>query len=234
MKSLRLAACVLLLPLAGSAQNLLLNAGFESGIIGPSSFGLIPDSCVIDSWNLGFVAFSDWGEVAYVRKDAGAFPTALGFASEGTSFVCITAEGYGRSLYQVFATEPGQVYRASIDIRFLGYVSSGYVAGFSAVDFAATELGGIRIAANETNTFESLDSSAGGWSRYSFDFTATGTGAEVILFATSSAGMDSLLTYSEFDAVSVVAVTAVPEPSAWAALLGMAGLFLAVSHRRRA
>lgn len=128
----------------------------------------------------------------------------------------------GGSLAQTFTATAGQQYVASLDVAGIGYMQAGAQLTF-----------GIYEAANDAAVATFTASVIGGqitssWQTFTLDFTAPTSSLYFKVFDSTTGGADS--TDVAFTAASV---SAVPEPSAYAAFAGLGALGL-VCWRRRA
>lgn len=188
-----------------SAQSFVLNGGFESSPLATTPSGSVD---IGGSWTSSGVQFP-------VRL-RGTFDGLAAY--EGEHYVRFNGLGapVGSGLEQTFITNIGQSYSVS------------YVIGASGTDGISVGIHGEVVSASSVVLGQADASTATlGWSApTTFSFVAT-TGSTKIRFtdiSPSTAGVDL-----DLDAVSV---TAVPEPSTYAVLSGLALVGFACWRRR--
>lgn len=204
------------------AQNLITNGSFEIGGGNSPTFGSTTGSAFITGWTA--VVPSGHTVTFYSAQGTSGRPTPVdgtyiynvgGFANE---------KGYG-SIFQDFSTSIGQQYHLSY-----------YIAGnFGETDNAMVFTEVYDVISGSTSgpalNSQSASTNSNTFQFYDFLFTAVGTTSRLIFNdAQVLAGFSGTDQQLNIDAVSV---TAIPEPSTYAAMAGAAMLGLAIYRRRR-
>ena len=208
-------------------QNLILNGSFEAdGQVG-TTVDTNVNSSTISNWNLQTTASSS----AYVvfLAPGGNEPNP----ADGSFLLNIggfgTDKGVG-TLWQDFATTPGQTY----DVGFFFGRNNNDPNGTAVVSVQASLfdiVGGVP-SGGALSLFDSGNApttgAIGNLTPMNFQFTATGNTSRLLFADTTTSTTFSL----NFDAVSVVAAAAVPEPSS--AMLAVCSGAMLLLRRRRA
>lgn len=218
---------------------ILVNGSFETGTPGYGGVNTVTNTGIITGWTV--ITTSGTSEVGllpvenYADNNATIYPGA----ADGGKFFAFNTRGAAAGtvqLYQDFATTAGVSY------------SGSFVVGASAVAFPLNTNHAVSLKAE---VFAVVGESTSGGALFStieggtsmgvnegqffmpvlFSFTATGATTRLVFsdLTSSTAGVDTLL-----DGVNLTAgISAVPEPSTYAALAGAAVLGLAAWRRRR-
>lgn len=230
MKLIRRLLLATLLPVAAFAQvELLTNGNFASGTFGNNSLDTVGGgTATITGWNyldVGHTGGTYYFPSTNLNATFGAAPnggTALIFTSGGAE--------PGNGLYQNFTATNGELYTASIYARYVG--SSGQSSITFLVQDADNSLATVQSSTIAPGALTGTSSWNGlGWTQYSFTFTAPSSNLR-FSFYDSTASNPGSSADAEFYGASVV--SAVPEPSTYAALAGCAALGLVAWRRRRA
>ena len=210
---------------AAFGSNLILNGSFEAdGGVG-LSIGTTADSSLISNWTLqttssssAFFVFAAPGVNEPNPADGGFLLNIGGFGTD---------KGVG-TLWQDFATTPGQTY----DVGFFFGRNNNDPDGTAVVSVQAS-LFDIVDGVPSGGALSLFDSGnapttgeIGNLTPMNFQFTATGNTSRLLFADTSTSTIFSL----NFDAVSVVAGAAVPEPSS-AILAVCSGAILLLRRR---
>jgi hypothetical protein len=206
---------------AQAATNLLVNGGFDSIGAGASPEGWGGLTYYTDGTHPGNVALPGW-TVEAGSVDLTATTSAWGPADMGAYSLDINGWSAG-TISQQFATVAGQTYNVS-------YAFSRNEAGSPNDPVQAT------VAAGGVSQLVSVsyeDPSFGSpfnmlWGHNGFSFVADGDTATIRLSAVTDSNAGVF-----FDTVSVTG-PGVPEPAAWALMIGGFGMAGAMLRRRRA
>lgn len=220
MKLLRLVALLSALTpaLAVAQTNLLLNGSFESPSSPGSPADLQSSPSSLDHWTYFTVSGHIPGGTYLVGSaSAGTY----GSAQDGNNLIFATnGADPGNGLYQDFTATIGQQYTASIYMRY--FQGSGYnVQGLIIVEDNNNSLAdvGYQTATTLSDT----------WTQVSFTFTAPSTSLRFSFYD------NSLTTNSSDIQFDNARISAVPEPSTYAAMAGLAALgFVGWQRRKRA
>ena len=222
IKVLALASALLASASMGVAStNLLVNGGFENTSPGGVTATTTPQT--FGNWQVATTS----GSTNFYIFNAPGLNEAQ--PADGTKLLSIggfnTTKGVGL-LWQDFATTAGQTYQVSF---FFGRTNNTSDEVNVSVDATAFNL----VSGETTDTLGQISSgnapatgTTGTLNQVGFQFTATGTSSRLLFADTTVAGGPSL----QLDAVSV---SAIPEPSSFAALAGIGALGLAGLRRRR-
>lgn len=237
VRSLRLALLVsAALALVARADASVSNGDFSAGLAGWTTLGdvgvtagpaafLTTASLDQDDAPAAAGAFNFSGTSADLAGVANGLEEFAGLAIGGLDpdFAGGILAFEGSALKQSFAVNAGDTLSFTYDFRTNDNVSA---------DFAFLVVEGMMISLAD---FSDASASLGAYSFATgaspFQYTFTQTGSVTVVFGVVDAG-DFAATSAL--AVSDVAVSAIPEPSAFAALAGVAGLALAGLRRRRA
>jgi hypothetical protein len=196
---------------AGFGQ-ILTNGSFETPDVSGAGYAFYHDGDSIPGWD-----FSGSGEAALVNTSFG-WP-----AQDGNQALFFNTESTtpGLSMSQTFTTVASTQYQVTF-YQWAANISGGtpnmgfYVDAF---DGATSLTGGTGLTTNSQTTTQTLET---------FNFTATSS--STTLMFTDISG-DTNLADLALDNVAVTA--AIPEPSTYAAMLGVAALGLAMVRRRK-
>ncbi len=209
-----------------AAQNLLVNSGFETFTVTvntavPITAG-VPNTSAVTGWTIQSSVNSSVGITNIATVSQGAVYFSFNVAETAPSVA---------SIYQDFTTTPGASYLVSFDVgRFGG--SGGSVASLGrAFDVVSGVINGGALG---SDTKSSTTANGGAFASFfassSFSFVAVGnTSRLVISDASAVTGNVDLVV----DKASVT-LTAIPEPSSYAAIAGTVLLGFAALRRRRA
>jgi hypothetical protein len=226
------------------AQNLIVNGSFEIGAPsalsqnnggGWNDFGdpnLGPTAAFVTGWT-SVVPTGHTVTFALLNHDAGR-----PFAVDGTYMYNVGGfareRGYG-SIFQDFSTSPGQQYSLSY---FMGSADAdvatdgSYATLFTEVyDVVSGATNGSALNSQTVSSPMTPKAAASNtMDAYGFLFTAIGSTTRLIFNDAQHIPGTSQISQLNIDAVSV---TAIPEPSTYAAMAGAAMLGLAIYRRRR-
>lgn len=209
MKKIAAAVVVLLPLLAAADSNIVVNGSFEVGSFLPWGYGsatVVPGASDIGSWSV------ITNSTAWIGP---ANPWRL-TALDGSKFLDLTefrSSGSLAGVQQVIPTLTGADYLLTFSI--------GTQTEFGLpVAIAAT-------AGSASQTFVAANSGNNLWTTYSMPFRANSTSTLLTL-----AGAGGTL-YTGLDNVSVVLLSAVPEPASWLMLLAGCGVIGLTTNRRR-
>ena len=233
-----LATVVLTAVLPSKAQTLIVNGGFESpGLADPTNF-LLPWTSSLPN---GSTVVTGWVSVDNVSSDVASAdniycraPYYGNPASEGQCFIYIDNNNYSspslNGIYQDFTTITGQTYQVAFD--------------------AATELGGsagkLAVSAGGVTVHFTLPNSGlpprseppytpfSGWFTYSLTFTASAATTRLQFYDEGFQIGGDPLNGNASPLLDNVLVTAIPEPSTFALLAGIAAIGFVGWSRRRA
>jgi len=145
-------------------------------------------------------------------------------AADGVQSLCLTSGGVGGAVSQQVATQAGKEYHVT-------FAYSGSPDGGSGINSQVSMTwNGSTIG---SSNFNSSDSSHGNmdWQYSTFDVYATGT-TSTLGFINTSSPASAYMFGSVIDNVSISAVSAVPEPSTYAAILGFVSMGFVMVRRR--
>ena len=201
-------ASLMLVSGAAQAQNGVTNGGFEDPVIGGSCCNTVTVPNTFPGWTV------TTGDINVVN---GTFGSANGnLAIEGSQYLDLIGESGSGGISQSIATIAGSAYQLSFayshNIFSVGAASASYAVGSALTGSFSHNTG--------TNT--NLD-----WQFVTQRFVA-GPGTSTLLSFTNVPNGTSGGIF--LDAVSV---TAVPEPAAWAMMIGGFGLIGGAMRRRR-
>ena len=216
-----------------SAQNLIVNGSFEDGPEHAPTFNNIgtPSGDSIDvsgtgglgEFTTGWTAFVPSGHAVTFAKlnGGGAFPSAVdGFQNYNVGGFN-NEKGFGM-IFQDFSTSIGQQYQ-------LSYFVAGNTNEIDNV-MALTQVYNVVSGATNGDAlgFENVVTNSDMMSPHGFLFTAVGTTTRLMF----TDAQTNLSTNNQLN-IDAVSVSAIPEPSTYAAMAGAAMLGLAVWRRRR-
>ncbi len=221
-KTLRSLACAslglgLIAGVAHASTNLLVNGGFDAGTNGgfQANNGTTVNATYLPGWTVQSTATTS---VALYSTGDAANPLIFGF------HVGDTTAGVA-SIYQDFSTVSGQVY----EVSFFAQNGGGWLGGMTGVttsvfDVVSGTTSGSALG-SDTQSFNGPPnaSATGG-----FTFVAAGGTSRIVIRDIS------VQTFSADALVDSVSVSAIPEPSSFAALAGVVMLGFAGMRRRRA
>lgn len=217
LRRLALAPCLLsfalFAPLAGAADNLLVNGSFES-----------PDTSVMFSfYNLGSTAITGWTVVGGQIQLTDSATTHMP-ASDGGQWIDLTGNtGYGKGLMSdAVATVVGRTYELSFDVG--DYLAPGFMHATVSVS----------INGSAPQLFNNIASGYGvmDWERKTLNWVADSSTARITILGAANGS------YSNFNGIGLDNVVfsevplPVPEPTTWAMLLAGLGLTGALARRR--
>jgi hypothetical protein len=194
-------------------QNLLLNPSFESGTTGILATSTQGSNTQVVNW-----AFTTGTRATNLVQPS---PTNVSF--DGSRYINFGGGGAGPGgiLSQTFTAVQGQQYTASLYVTYVG-TADGSSIGFSVFDVTGN-------AVVQSASFVSGSTLTTGWVQQSFTFTAPSTSLSFriqdLTTALQGAGTDVR--------ADLASVSAIPEPSTYAAIFGAAALGFAVWRRRR-
>lgn len=204
--------------IAAAAPNLIVNPGFENP---PGDYRLIPgNSTYLTGWKTLYN-----GVEIFTHDDVGynypgpkvPYPSLIQDGLQAVDVAVFTFLG-GGGIEQSFSTTAGLKY----EVSFLA--STVNLFGKDGTGNLVVEVDGV------TQNYALVNMTPGlVWQNYNFDFTASGSTA-TLRFASFD---DPNLHMAAVDAVSVVALTTVPEPEHVAAVVGISLLAFAGWRRRR-
>ncbi|HWA84670.1 MAG TPA: PEP-CTERM sorting domain-containing protein [Opitutus sp.] len=194
--------------------------------------GAAPDDSQNDFWNR---VGPDGEDAPYAQDRAtmfasdGTTPTSIRVLFDGSSFGTGGAPEFAADLFQ------GYYYTGSSGAAF---TITGLTAGDSYDFYFYSQSGALDDHRAAIFTFDGTDLTATAIPDLSFEsgvnyveFSVTPTGTSLAGFFTTAPGAGE----ADFAGVQVVTVSAVPEPSTYAAIAGLAGLgFAFIRQRRRA
>jgi hypothetical protein len=200
----QLAALTIALCVAGGASaagNLVVNGDFESPAVLLNGMYQCFSNSSFQNWTSAGTHGS-----CFIQQNTDAF----GSAFSGTKLMYVNDFGdTGTQLSQLLTLIAGTTYKLSFEVSGLkgrtGSVGLGVDLGTDHHAVAAP--------------------SGGGWTGFSYDYTAGTSGATSLKFTATSGPVN-------IDAVSVVALPAVPEPESWALMLAGLGAIGLVARRR--
>lgn len=215
MSRLRLLACLPFIAASAFAQNLIVNGDFESLVATEE----------IDIKDLSFGDYLTFGWTVSGDAAISLYPSDDFSTGQYVTFGDGERDAAGAEMQQIFATQIGQVYEVSFNVGRVG--PGGAVVGVTGAVFGGNNF---NTTLGELTGYASPAGESGGtvwFSPVSFTFTAV---SELSLLRFSDTSNTTLSVDTRLDNVSV---TAVPEPSAFAALAGGFALAGALLRRRR-
>lgn len=208
-----LAALATLAFAPASQATVIVNGSFETPLVPLTSF---------DTYGAGSTTITGWTvlgiDASIVSGTAVDGPMTFQ-AQDGDQFLDLTGPGTNNNqngVSQDIATQAGQLYSLSF------YVGSGSGATFTASTVDLSIDGGSRIGFTNPN----LPTTHLDWQLFTYDFTASGPVTNIAFYNGSHPS-------NHLSALDNVSIEAIPEPSAFALLTGVAGLAGALVRRRR-
>lgn len=228
-RMLAIAAVTLLTGLPAKSQSVIINGGFESPAgSSPSTTTALPNgSTIVPGWvSVDTVSSSTADNFLYHAPYYG------NAASQGQNFIYIDNNNYAsptlNGIYQDFSAVTGQTYRVTFDATTeLGGSAGklGVSVGAETFHFTLANAGLPPVSSPPYTPFTP-------WASYSLTFTAVAANTRLLFFDEGfQIGGDPLLGNAS-PLLDNVSVTAIPEPSAFAALLGILAFGL-VFYRKR-
>ena len=216
-----------------SAQNLIVNGSFEDGPGGAPTFANfdtpiegsfdVSGTGGLGAFTTGWTAFVPTGHAVTFAKQSGggAFPNAVDGLHNYNVGGFNNDKGVGM-IFQDFSTSIGQQYQ-------LSYFVAGNTTETDNV-MALTEVYNVVSGAADGAAlgFENVVTNSDMMSPHGFLFTAVGTTTRLMF----TDAQTDLFTNNQLN-IDAVSVSAIPEPSTYAAMAGAAMLGLAVWRRRR-
>lgn len=206
---------------SNASANLLSDGSFENQALNTTAIASTTPTA-FSSWKIATTSGTTEIRIADTTFDAGAYPDAV----NGAVYVSInggdTTAGVG-FIYQDFTTVIGQSYTVSFSAG-----RSGTGAGTVGIKGDAYNVVSGATSGGSLGTTSSTRATSGFNAAASFNFTATGTTSRVSFadISTATASLDAFID-------NVVVVSAVPEPSTYAAITGLAVLGVCFIRRRR-
>lgn len=206
------------------AAELVVNGGFDDDAVPSGGFIIYDAGQTIGGG--GWTVLGNGGNSG-LNLSTGYTEFAVSFVSQaGPNSFDLTASGNtgpASGIYQDIATIAGQQYQLSFWLGNADGSSNGSYTQPSALTLTIGN-GPSTLFSNADTTFESIN-----WQQNSVFFTATDATTR-IQFNNATVGDN----FAGLDSVSVMAVTAVPEPAAWALMIGGFGLVGGMLRRREA
>ena len=206
------------------AQNLLINPSFEdyiSATNGPVGIAAgTPNSVMVPGWTIETGANTSVSIANFATVSDGLVYFAFNVGDTASSVA---------SIYQDIATTPGATYLVSFDVGRFGPGAGSVDCLGRAFDVVAGATDGGYLGADLKG---SAVANAGAFANFfaseTFSFTAVGTTSRILIndVAAATASVDLIV-----DNASVT-LTAIPEPSSYAAIAGAALLGFAAFKRR--
>lgn len=212
---------------ASAGPNLLSNGGFEQPLVSVAFYGT--GSTAITGFTVANLPGGS-GSVSLVNNSA--FGNLGVVASQGAQFVDLTGNvGRGAGIRSDdFATLLGATYAVTFD------VGAFYVAGYGSFGDATVDLYVNGVLAGSFQKTMSLKGPGSIYQTFSHSFVGTGAPTNVAFYASQSAASSDLGVGLDNVGVSMTApppVTGVPEPAAWALMIGGFGMAGASLRRLR-
>lgn len=199
---------------SGTHAAVIVNGSFESPLVTAGTF---------DTFGNASTGITGWVVVGFDASVIGGpfLAAPMNFqAQHGSQFLDLTGPGTnysGNGVSQSIATSIGQAYALSF------YVGSG--TDFTTFTASTVDLsinGGARVGfTNPSTPTTELD-----WMRFSVSFSATSPITEITFFNGSGSG-------NHLSALDNVTITAIPEPSAFALVVGAVSLGGTLVRRRK-
>jgi hypothetical protein len=220
---------------AASAQNLLVNGGFDA----PSSIG--SPNHIYNTESIWFFSANEYvtnpdpssllgGTWTYTKKIGGSSFDALVNDSGSSSDYFVSLGGGGNaaggSINQSFNATAGSIYIASLDVGYVGNYSSEYWS--FGIRFSILDADNDIVGSYEVTNLNNFPTTPSTFATYSFQFEALSTSLsfKVEDITTSSSDTDVL--------INNASVVAVPEPSTYTLLAtGLLIVFWTFLRRRR-
>lgn len=198
------ASLALLTSLPVAATELVYNGGFElPGVLVGSSLS-VPSGSTVGGWKV----LGGSGSI-YTAKVGGGWPGPF----EGTDYLYLNNDGVdGVSIAQSITLDAATTYH-------LSFAMSSAIVGNNIAREPAVML----QVGGATASFDGIAGNV--WQTFGFDFTTTAGGPTLLTFSADAALTKDHLAVDMLDAISVQAVSSVPEPSSSLLMFGgLAGL----------
>ena len=223
MKFLLLGAATLAFAAPASAQNLLVNGGFDADDVPDGGFKIYNAGDTIGGG--GWTVLGNGGNSGLNLSTTYAEPGVLFAAQSGPVSADLTAAGntgFANGLSQTFATVAGRSYSLSF---WVGNADGN--GNYTLPSSITASVGGVSLG---TFTNAAITPGTTNWVQFTQRFVATGASTELV-FGNATPGGDN------FAGLDTVSVTNVPEPATWAMMIGgigAAGGSLRTRARRKA